>query len=130
VLLLSAIASFCLSNPVKDEALKEMTATVTVLRQQQQALLAVEKASLELESVLQKQVEVDPEGAFHISQVQAQIAQTKLHLDQVKADIAKIEPGQKALAHEYLLGNRLIYGHLVVIAFIVWMLRLRMPESE
>ena len=29
-----------------------------------------------------------------------------------------------------LLGNRLVFGHLVVIAFIVWMMRLRMPESE
>jgi inositol transporter-like SP family MFS transporter len=29
-----------------------------------------------------------------------------------------------------LLGNRLVFGHLVVIAFVVWMMRLRMPESE
>ena len=29
-----------------------------------------------------------------------------------------------------LLGNRLIFGHLVVVAFIVWIMRLRMPESE
>ena len=29
-----------------------------------------------------------------------------------------------------LLGNRLVFGHLVVIAFIVWLMRLRMPESE
>ncbi len=29
-----------------------------------------------------------------------------------------------------LLGNRLVFGHLVVIAFIVWVMRMRMPESE
>jgi inositol transporter-like SP family MFS transporter len=29
-----------------------------------------------------------------------------------------------------LFGNRLVFGHLVVIAFITWMLRLQMPESE
>jgi inositol transporter-like SP family MFS transporter len=29
-----------------------------------------------------------------------------------------------------LLGNRLVFGHLVVIAFITWLMRLRMPESE
>ncbi|MDR3181445.1 MAG: MFS transporter, partial [Planctomycetaceae bacterium] len=29
-----------------------------------------------------------------------------------------------------LLGNRLVFGHLIVIAFIVWLMRLRMPESE
>ena len=29
-----------------------------------------------------------------------------------------------------LLGNRLVFGHLAVIALIVWIMRLRMPESE
>lgn len=29
-----------------------------------------------------------------------------------------------------LLGNRIVFGHLMVIAFIVWLIRLRMPESE
>jgi len=29
-----------------------------------------------------------------------------------------------------LLGNRLVFAHLAVIAFIVWIMRLRMPESE
>ncbi|MDR3199623.1 MAG: MFS transporter [Planctomycetaceae bacterium] len=29
-----------------------------------------------------------------------------------------------------LLGNRLVFGHLVIIAFITWILRLQMPESE
>jgi len=29
-----------------------------------------------------------------------------------------------------LLGNRLVFGHLIVIAFVVWLMRLRMPESE
>ncbi|MDR2756260.1 MAG: MFS transporter [Planctomycetaceae bacterium] len=29
-----------------------------------------------------------------------------------------------------LFGNRLVFGHLIVIAFITWLLRLRMPESE
>jgi inositol transporter-like SP family MFS transporter len=29
-----------------------------------------------------------------------------------------------------LLGNRLVFGHLAIIAFIVWIMRLRMPESE
>ncbi|MDR2438272.1 MAG: MFS transporter [Planctomycetaceae bacterium] len=29
-----------------------------------------------------------------------------------------------------LFGNRLVFGHLVVIAFITWLMRLQMPESE
>jgi inositol transporter-like SP family MFS transporter len=29
-----------------------------------------------------------------------------------------------------LLGNRLVFAHLAVVAFIVWIMRLRMPESE
>jgi len=29
-----------------------------------------------------------------------------------------------------LLGNRLVFAHLAIIAFIVWIMRLRMPESE
>ncbi|MDR1141479.1 MAG: MFS transporter [Planctomycetaceae bacterium] len=29
-----------------------------------------------------------------------------------------------------LLGNRLVFGHLVIIAFVTWLMRLRMPESE
>jgi inositol transporter-like SP family MFS transporter len=29
-----------------------------------------------------------------------------------------------------LLGNRLVFGHLIVIAFVTWLMRLRMPESE
>ena len=29
-----------------------------------------------------------------------------------------------------LLGNRLVFAHLAIIAFVVWMMRLRMPESE
>ena len=29
-----------------------------------------------------------------------------------------------------LLGNRLVFAHLIVVAFISWVLRLRMPESE
>jgi inositol transporter-like SP family MFS transporter len=29
-----------------------------------------------------------------------------------------------------LLGNRIVFAHLIVIAFITWLLRLRMPESE
>ena len=29
-----------------------------------------------------------------------------------------------------LLGNKLVFAHLAVIAFIVWIMRLRMPESE
>ncbi|MDR0338534.1 MAG: MFS transporter [Planctomycetaceae bacterium] len=29
-----------------------------------------------------------------------------------------------------LFGNRLVFGHLVAIAFITWLMRLRMPESE
>ncbi len=29
-----------------------------------------------------------------------------------------------------LLGNRLVFGHLAVIALIVWIMRLQMPESE
>lgn len=29
-----------------------------------------------------------------------------------------------------LLGNRIVFGHLIVVAFITWILRLRMPESD
>ncbi|MDO5113378.1 MAG: MFS transporter [Planctomycetia bacterium] len=29
-----------------------------------------------------------------------------------------------------LLANRIVFGHLIVVAFITWLLRLRMPESE
>ncbi len=29
-----------------------------------------------------------------------------------------------------LLGNRIVFGHLIVVAFITWLLRLGMPESE
>lgn len=29
-----------------------------------------------------------------------------------------------------LLGNRLVFAHLILVAFIVWLLRLRMPESD
>jgi len=29
-----------------------------------------------------------------------------------------------------LLGNRIVFGHLIVVAFIVWLLRLGMPESD
>ena len=106
VLLLSAIASFCLSEPAKDETLKEMTAKVEVLKERQESLLVVDATSLDREAELQ----------------------------QIQISLDEIEPGQKALAYElaskYIVGNKLVFGHLVVIAFIVWMLRLRMPESE
>ncbi|MDO4574124.1 MAG: MFS transporter [Planctomycetia bacterium] len=29
-----------------------------------------------------------------------------------------------------LLGNRIVFGHLIVVAFVVWLLRLGMPESD
>lgn len=29
-----------------------------------------------------------------------------------------------------LLGNRIVFGHLILVAFVVWLLRLRMPESD
>jgi inositol transporter-like SP family MFS transporter len=29
-----------------------------------------------------------------------------------------------------LLGNRLVFGHLIIVAFITWILRLKMPESD
>ncbi|MDR2762665.1 MAG: MFS transporter [Planctomycetaceae bacterium] len=32
--------------------------------------------------------------------------------------------------HLGVFGNRLVFGHLVVIAFVTWLMRLRMPESE
>ena len=29
-----------------------------------------------------------------------------------------------------LLGNRIVFGHLIIVAFVVWLLRLGMPESD
>lgn len=29
-----------------------------------------------------------------------------------------------------LLGNRIVFGHLILVAFVVWLLRLGMPESD
>lgn len=28
-----------------------------------------------------------------------------------------------------LLGNRIVFGHLIIVAFVVWLMRLQMPES-
>jgi len=141
VLLLSAIASFALSDSVKDVTLKEMTAKVDVLQMQRNSLLAFEKNSLDFEKELQKQAEALQEESkddSHIvlltSQVQTQLTQTQMHLEQVQTSLAEVEPGQKALAYElasrYIVGNKLVFLHLVVIAFVVWIMRLRMPESE
>ncbi len=131
VLLLSAIASFCLSVPAKDANLKEMTAQLNVLQQQEQALLTIEAASVELENLLPKQTEAD---LAYVSFIQEQITRTKLHLDQVQTSIGEIKPGQQTLANElaarYLLGNRLVFAHLAIIALLVWVMRLRLPESE
>jgi len=141
VLLLSAIASFCLSDPVKDGILKEQTAKVEVFKAQHESLLAAEKNSLDFEKTLQKQADkLNKDGidASHIalltSQVQTQLTLVQTHLGQVKTSLDEVEPGQKALAYElaskYIVGNKLVFAHLVVIAFIVWIMRLRMPESE
>lgn len=34
------------------------------------------------------------------------------------------------LGHLGLLGNRIVFAHLIVVALITWILRLRMPESD
>jgi inositol transporter-like SP family MFS transporter len=133
VLLLSGGISFYLSDPVKDKTLKNMKAQVEVLQQQQKSLLKVEKATLDLESVLQKRA-AEPDAKLLLPQVQTQLAQLKLQLDQTQASLDNVEPEQKALALElaekYLPGNKIVFAHLAVIAFIVWIMRLRMPESE
>jgi hypothetical protein len=134
VLLLSAIASFYLSDPVKDQTLKEMTAQVKVLQQREKSLLTVEKASLDLETLLKEQVKGDPNIVPLLTEVGTQLTLVKSQLDQVKVSLDEVQPGRNALAYElakkYLPGNKLVFAHLAVIAFIVWILRLRMPESE
>ncbi len=134
VLLLSAILSFYLSDPAKDKSLKEMTDQVNAVKATQTQLLKSEKTSLGLEKTLQKQAKDDALAAALLPQVQTQLAQVKTQLDQVQVKLNAIEPDQKALAYElakkYLPGNKLVFAHLAVIAFIVWIMRLRMPESE
>ena len=142
VLLLSAIFSFYLSDPVKDKSLKAMTDQVSELKLTQKLLMKSEKASLNTEKALQKQIDgaqkaekdVDPVTAALLPQVQAEIIITRAQLDQVQTRLDAIEPGQKELAYElakkYLPGNKLVFAHLAIIAFIVWIMRLRMPESE
>ena len=134
VLLLSGVISFYLSDSVKDKTLKEMKTQVEALELREKSLLAVEKASLGLENVLQKQAETDPSVALLIPQVQTQLTQVKTQLEMVQASISEVKPAQKEfafeLAQKYLPGNKLVFAHLAVIAFIVWIMRLRMPESE
>ena len=146
VLLLSAIASFCLSLPEKDKTLETMTKQVEVLQMQKKSLLAFKTETLDLEKTLQKLTskqkqtgkqilaEDDPYVVLLTDQTRAQLALVETQLEQVQTNLAEVEPGQKALAYElasrYLWGNKFVFGHLVVIAFIVWIMRLRMPESE
>jgi inositol transporter-like SP family MFS transporter len=76
----------------------------------------------------------DSHIVFLTSQMQPQLTLTRLQLEQVQANLDVVEPPQKELAYElakkYLPGNKLVFAHLAVIAFIVWLLRLRMPESD
>ena len=142
VLLLSAVLSFYLSDPVKDKELDGMTSQVNTMKLTQKHLQKTEKTVLGLEKNLQGQLEKakkaeeapDPVVAALFPQVQTQLAQLKTQQNQLQESLDKIEPGQKALAYElaakYLPGNKLVFAHLAIIAFIVWIMRLRMPESE
>ncbi|MDR1963895.1 MAG: MFS transporter [Planctomycetaceae bacterium] len=83
----------------------------------------------------------DPEKNKQVDALTAQITALTKQIEtesipSLEADLTKAKAEAekaaivKELAPKYLLGNRLVFGHLVVIAFLVWLMRLRMPESE
>ena len=47
-----------------------------------------------------------------------------------QAELTTMGAERRELAGGFLLGNRIVFAHLAIIAFIVWIMRLRMPESE
>jgi len=103
VLLVSVALSFALSDPVKDKQLQGLQDRERTFKTQ---IAAVKKES--------------PQNEAKIEQLQAELAP-------VQAE--RVSLG-KELAEKYLPGNRIVFGHLIVIAFITWIMRLRMPESE
>ena len=48
----------------------------------------------------------------------------------LQADLKKTAAERRELAGGFLIGNRIVFAHLAIIALIVWIMRLRMPESE
>ncbi|GHT37720.1 minor myo-inositol transporter IolF [Planctomycetales bacterium] len=104
VLILSAILTFSLSVPEKDKQLKELTAQIQTMINQ----------TTKEAGVLTPAVEIA--GA----KAPASLAQLETERNALS----------KELAEKYLVGNKIVFGHLIVIAFIVWLIRLRMPESE
>ena len=120
VLILSVIMSYTLSDPPKDQQLK-------VLVEQREALMKQAKTELEKNKQL---------GAKQIKKIAGDKKLLEKELEQwpLLVELNQVTKERDELAYElaqkYILGSRIVFAHLILIAFITWIMRLRMPESD
>jgi MFS family permease len=123
VLILSAILTFSLSIPEKDKELKNLSKRSETLTEQLPKTETMPFWILVKDALTKAQ-----EPAWILKETDT--PETKKVKEELKQITAEKTSLSKELAEKYLIGNKIVFGHLVVIAFIVWLIRLRMPESE